>query len=85
MVQLFSRWSVLQSFAQVKNTFFVQTLYLKVLNISILDHHLDILKRGIAEKFGDGNGLSYRFLYIKTNVNTQPRYNVVTQIGAMRT
>ena len=41
-----------------KNTFFVQIIYLKVLNISILDHHLDILKRGIAKKFGDGNGLS---------------------------
>ena len=33
------------------------TYLIQTKDLSILDHHLAILKRGIAKRFGDGNGM----------------------------
>ena len=53
--------------------------------ISNLEHHLEILKRGIAKKFGDGNGVISCFKYHINHYTYQRGYSAALQMDAMRT
>ena len=41
------------------------TYLIKTKDVSFLDDHQDVLKRGIAKRFGDGNGLlTIKYVFI---------------------